>query len=166
MDLHIMLSVLDGRRPPRPAECSDWLWTIIVRCWCEDSTSRLTASEVAALLAQPLSTSLARSKVFIINGEADDYLPQKNAEPRRQDEWSSPPYTVTTKNSQKFSLNEAKTPVKRRRTTFPSRDSDEPPPRSQEIPVAEAQKNEAIEVAGDAAHKQPEVCYTLNDRFL
>ena len=159
-----MLSVLDGRRPPRPAECSDWLWTIIVQCWSEDSVSRLTAPEVAALLAQPLSTSLARSTVLTINGEAEDFLPQTNTEPRRQDEGTSPPCPGTTKKPQKERVSSIGGRVRRRRVAFPSRDRDEPPSKSQKTSATEAD-NEVTQVTVDPACEQPEVCYTLENRF-
>ncbi|THU92119.1 kinase-like protein, partial [Dendrothele bispora CBS 962.96] len=33
MDLHVMIQVLKGNRPPRPRECFEELWTLIQRCW-------------------------------------------------------------------------------------------------------------------------------------
>ncbi|KAK1227756.1 Homeobox protein tos8 [Marasmius sp. AFHP31] len=52
MELQIVLAVLNGMRPTSPAECPDWLWKIIENCWSEEAGSRLTASEVTALLAR------------------------------------------------------------------------------------------------------------------
>ncbi|KAL0059507.1 Homeobox protein tos8 [Marasmius tenuissimus] len=68
MDLQIILAVLNGMRPSRPAECTDQLWMIIERCWSEESGSRLIASQVVALLVEPALTALsAPSNISVVH---------------------------------------------------------------------------------------------------
>ncbi|KAL0565803.1 Homeobox protein tos8 [Marasmius crinis-equi] len=50
MDFQILMAVLNGSRPVRPAECPDPLWRIIEGCWVEDALMRPTASGVASQL--------------------------------------------------------------------------------------------------------------------
>ncbi|KAK1230863.1 Homeobox protein tos8 [Marasmius sp. AFHP31] len=72
MDPHIMIAVLSGMRPTRPAGCPDHLWTIIEKCWTEDSGSRLVASEVVALLSEPtLLTLSSPTNTSVINAEVE-----------------------------------------------------------------------------------------------
>ncbi|KAK1227758.1 Homeobox protein tos8 [Marasmius sp. AFHP31] len=75
MDLQIVLAVLNGIRPPRPAECPDQLWMIIERCWSEESRSRLIASQVAALLVETTLTSLsAPSNISVVNTKGVEHI--------------------------------------------------------------------------------------------
>ncbi|KAJ8081024.1 hypothetical protein PM082_017864 [Marasmius tenuissimus] len=59
MDPQIIIAVLGGVRPMRPAGCPDHLWTTIEQCWTEDSGSRLVASQVVALLPKLTLPSLS-----------------------------------------------------------------------------------------------------------
>ena len=163
-----MLSVLDGIRPPRPVECPDWLWIIIERCWSENSASRLMASEVTALLAQPLSISPTPGTVLAVNDEVfENYLLEESSEPCKQDEGTSPPYTSTAKkrkNELSVSSIQAETLVNRKRrhiATFSSRDVDGLS--SQETLATEANDG-PIQAAERTVREQSEVSYTLENR--
>ncbi|THU92128.1 kinase-like protein, partial [Dendrothele bispora CBS 962.96] len=56
MDLHVMIQVLKGNRPPRPWQCSEELWALIQQCWSERIIDRPLAGVVFDRL-----TSLAPS---------------------------------------------------------------------------------------------------------
>ncbi|KAL0059509.1 Homeobox protein tos8 [Marasmius tenuissimus] len=60
MEFQIIMEVLGGIRPARPVECPDGLWTVIEKCWQEQSGSRLTASEVAIHLVDMTTPASAK----------------------------------------------------------------------------------------------------------
>ncbi|KAJ3558147.1 hypothetical protein NM688_g1089 [Phlebia brevispora] len=43
-------AILEGRRPPRPANMTDALWTLVQQCWANDSRARPSARQVVASL--------------------------------------------------------------------------------------------------------------------
>ncbi|KAK1230866.1 Homeobox protein tos8 [Marasmius sp. AFHP31] len=91
MDPQIMIAVLSGVRPTRPVGCPDELWTIIEKCWTEDSGSRLIASQVASLLVKvtsPTPESDTQHPHTRLSDHNDLYLPnmpqQDSSSPQQQ----------------------------------------------------------------------------------
>jgi len=61
-----MLAIMGGKRPPRPTHpaLTDRLWTLVQRCWDQDSRLRPEVSEVLKDLFIPsVSRSLQQSSV-------------------------------------------------------------------------------------------------------
>ncbi|KAJ8081020.1 Homeobox protein tos8 [Marasmius tenuissimus] len=83
MDPQIMIAVLSGLRPTRPAGCPDQLWTIIENCWTEDSGSRPVASQVTSLLVKvtfPTPESDTQHTQTCLSDHNDLYLPNVQQE--------------------------------------------------------------------------------------
>lgn len=74
----VMLSVVQGERPPRPTHpiITDDLWTLIQRCWDQDPRLRPDASEVLRALLTP-SSDLGR----VAEMDADDQPKEAASDP-------------------------------------------------------------------------------------
>ncbi|KAJ8080990.1 Homeobox protein tos8 [Marasmius tenuissimus] len=112
-DPRIILSVLKGIRPVQPTECPDWLWTVIEKCWREEPSLRLTASEVAAYIAKTASSSFSSA----MNVQEAEQL-HSGTEKMQDGSNAAPSYhSAPAKRNicEVDSFNERETPVKRQR---------------------------------------------------
>jgi serine/threonine protein kinase len=64
----VTISVMKGKRPPRPATANDALWAVIEASWVEDSEARPSAEDIAesleAILDAPDQRAASQKKIY------------------------------------------------------------------------------------------------------
>ncbi|KAK1227759.1 Homeobox protein tos8 [Marasmius sp. AFHP31] len=83
MEFQIIMEVLGGIRPARPVECPDGLWTVIEKCWQEQSGSRMTASEVAIHLVDMTTPASAKGTLVTTFVDAEALPAASESHPSR-----------------------------------------------------------------------------------
>ncbi|KAJ8080986.1 Homeobox protein tos8 [Marasmius tenuissimus] len=156
MDVQIILSVLKGLRPMRPAECPHWLWTTIGKCWSENPGSRPTASTIATLLLKPAFTTHLAATVRAMNEEEPGQLLRQMSHDSscKHDEGTSSASPDTEKRVQNDidSPIEFETLAKRRRVSS----DDEPLPQETAAQPAEEASDRPFQQEGYAGHGRSE----------
>ncbi|KAL0059506.1 Protein kinase of the Mitotic Exit Network [Marasmius tenuissimus] len=156
MDVQIILSVLKGLRPMRPAECPHWLWTTIGKSWSENPGSRPTASTIATLLLKPAFTTHLAATVRAMNEEEPGQLLRQTSHDSscKHDEGTSSASPDTEKRVQNDidSPIEFETLAKRRRVSS----DDEPLPQETAAQPAEEASDRPFQQEGYAGHGRSE----------
>ncbi|KAL0059503.1 Homeobox protein tos8 [Marasmius tenuissimus] len=149
-DPRIILSVLKGIRPVQPTECPDWLWTVIEKCWREEPSLRLTASEVAAYIAKTGSSSFSSA----MNVQEAEQL-HSGTEKMQDRSNAAPSYHSAPANRnicEVDSFNERETPVKRQRQLDAIEINEAPPSkRGRGRPKGQKNKNPKLGSSNDPA---------------
>ncbi|KAF5338827.1 hypothetical protein D9758_012084 [Tetrapyrgos nigripes] len=106
MELHVMIQVLSGTRPPRPAECTDELWDLIERCWDESLSQRPGAGWILNILRNCSLDLGSWEEVVEVGSEGEAKIPASSLQlssmnalfsipstqdpPREDQNWASP----------------------------------------------------------------------------